>query len=245
MCIDKLSAGEYNEAMEENENRNYISLAEAAKLCSYSEHYLRLRSRQGKLKSIKLGKKWMTTRAWLDDYQQQVGDWRAAAEKKKAAGGKAAPPPELAGVIFSRKPPAPLPPFYRAGFCAAEDALFAPPKRRLAGFGAGQIMPPPRPSIAAGGQPFRFGAIASGALAALLFFAAVSPRDFPPAIKFDFKNIGQANVSLPAAPAAENASDFAVRLAPDAPAWQIKENSLEELVKTIAGWMEKIAAGEY
>ncbi len=46
-------------------------------------------------------------------------------------------------------------------------------------------------------------------------------------------------------PAAENASDFAVRLAPDAPAWQIKENSLEELVKTIAGWMEKIAAGEY
>jgi hypothetical protein len=106
-------------------------------------------------------------------------------------------------------------------------------------------MPPPRPSIAAGGQPFRFGAIASGALAALLFFAAVSPRDFSPAIKFDFKNIGQANVSLPAAPAAENAPDFAVRLAPDAPAWQIKENSLEELVKTIAGWMEKIAAGEY
>ena len=116
MCIDKLSAGEYNEAMEENENRNYISLADAAKLCSYSEHYLRLRSRQGKLKSIKLGKKWMTTRAWLDDYQRQVGDWRAAAEKKKAAGGKAAPPPELAEVIFSRKPPAPLPPFYRAGF---------------------------------------------------------------------------------------------------------------------------------
>lgn len=178
MCIDKLSAGEYNEAMEENENRNYISLADAAKLCSYSEHYLRLRSRQGKLKSIKLGKKWMTTRAWLDDYQQQVGDWRAAAEKKKAAGGKAAPPPELAGVIFSRKPPAPLPPFYRAGFCAAEDALFAPPKRRLAGFGAGQIMPPPRPSIAAGGQPFRFGAIASGALAALLFSRRFLPGIF-------------------------------------------------------------------
>lgn len=244
MCIDKLSAGEYNEAMEENENQNYISLADAAKMCSYSEHYLRLRSRQGKLKSIKLGKKWMTTRAWLDDYQRQVGDWRAAAEKKKAAGGKAAPPPELAEVIFSRKPPAPLPPFYRAGFCAAEDALFTPPKRRLAGFGAGQIMPPPRPSIAAGGQPFRFGAIASGALAALLFFAAVSPRDFSPAIKFDFKNIGQANVSLPAAPPPEYAPDFVVHGAPAA-AWQVKENSLEELVKTIAGWMEKIAAGEY
>lgn len=230
---------------EQDRNLGYISLAAAAGMCSYSEHYLRLRSRQGKLKSIKLGKKWMTTRAWLDDYQQQVGDWRAAAEKKKAAGGKAAPPPELAEVIFSRKPPAPLSPFYRAGFCAAEDVSFAPPKRRLAGFGAGQIMPPPRPSKAAGGQPFRFGAIASGALAALLFFAAVSPRDFSPAIKFDFKNIGPANVSFPAASVAEYAPDFAVYGAPAAAARQIEDNSLEELVKTIAGWMEKIAAGEY
>ena len=68
---------------EQDRNLGYISLSAAAKLCSYSEHYLRLRSRQGKLKSIKLGKKWMTTRAWLDDYQRQVGDWRAAAEKKK------------------------------------------------------------------------------------------------------------------------------------------------------------------
>jgi len=40
----------------ENQNQNYISLAQAAKMCSYSEHYLRLRARQGKLKSIKLGK---------------------------------------------------------------------------------------------------------------------------------------------------------------------------------------------
>lgn len=231
---------------EQDRNLGYISLSAAAKLCSYSEHYLRLRSRQGKLKSIKLGKKWMTTRAWLDDYQQQVGDWRAAAEKKKAATGKAAPPPELAEVIFSRKPPAPLLPFYRAGFCAAEDVSFTPPKRRLAGFGAGQIMPPPRPSTTAGGQPFRFGAIASGALAALLFFAAVSSQDFSPAVNFNFKNIGQANVSFSAVPAPENrAPDFAVRLASDVSSGQIKKNSLEELVKTIAGWMEKITAGEY
>ena len=231
--------------MEENEKRNYISLAGAAKLCSYSEPYLRLRARQGKLKSIKLGKKWMTTRAWLDDYQQQVGDWRAAAEKKKTATGKAAPPPELAEVIFSHQPPMPLPPFYRAGFCTAENVSFAPPKRRLAGFGAGQILPPPRPSKAAGGQSFGFGAIASGALAALLFFAAVSPQNFSPAINFDLKNIGQANVSFPAAPAAERrAPDFAVHAAPAAAAWQIEENSLEELVETLAGWMEKIAGGE-
>jgi len=34
-------------------------------------------------------------------------------------------------------------------------------------------------------------------------------------------------------------------LASDVSSEQIKKNSLEELVKTIAGWMEKIAAGEY
>jgi hypothetical protein len=226
-------------------NLEYISLAAAAKFCPYSEHYLRLRSRQGKLKSIKLGKKWMTTRAWLDDYQRQVGDWRAAAEKKKTATGKAAPPPELAEVIFSHQSPMPLPPLYRAGFCTAENVSFAPPKRRLAGFVAGQIFPPPRPSKVSGGQSFRFGAIASGALAALLFFAAVSPQDFSPAINFDLKNIGQANVSFPAAPDAEKrAPDFAVHAAPAAAAWQIEENSLERLVETLAGWMEKIAGGE-
>ena len=237
--------------MEENEdqNQNYISLAQAAKMCSYSEHYLRLRARQGKLKSIKLGKKWMTTRAWLDDYQQRVGDWRAAAEKKKTALDKTAPPPELAAVILSRPPAASLPPFCRAGFGAgfgaAEGASFAPPKRRLAGFGAGQIMPPPRPAKVNHRRFSHFGAIAGGALAALLFFAAVSPHDFSPAINSNFKNIGRANLSFPVAPPADRASNFAVRSAPGAAARQTAENPLEELVKTIAGWMEKIAAGEY
>ena len=70
--------------MEENKKQNYISLAGAAKLCSYSEPYLRLRARQGKLKSIKLGKKWMTTAAWLDDYQARAQEWREAAEAKRA-----------------------------------------------------------------------------------------------------------------------------------------------------------------
>ncbi len=233
--------------MEENEdqNQNYISLAQAAKMCSYSEHYLRLRARQGKLKSIKLGKKWMTTRTWLDDYQQRVGDWRAAAERKKVASDKVAPPPELTAVILSRKPPAPLPPFCRAGFYAAEGASFAPPKRRLTGFGAGQIMPLPRPSKVNHRRLSHFNAIAGGALAALFFFAAVSPQDFFPAINSNFKNIGRANVSFPVAPPTDRVPDFAIRSAPGAAARQTAENPLEELVKMIAGWMEKITAGEY
>jgi len=71
----------------ENQNQNYISLAQAAKMCSYSEHYLRLRARQGKLKSIKLGKKWMTTLAWLREYEERVAEWRQLTEAKNGARG--------------------------------------------------------------------------------------------------------------------------------------------------------------
>lgn len=76
--------------MEENVKKNYISLFEAAKLCSYSEPYLRLRARQGKLKSIKLGKKWMTTAAWIDDYDLRVQAWRESSEAKRTAALSAA-----------------------------------------------------------------------------------------------------------------------------------------------------------
>jgi len=46
----------------------YISLQEASKLCSYSQDYLSLRARQGKLKAIKKGRNWTTTRQWLNQY---------------------------------------------------------------------------------------------------------------------------------------------------------------------------------
>ncbi len=46
----------------------YLSLAEAARCCKYSQEYLSLRARHGKLKSIKLGRNWVTTREWLDEY---------------------------------------------------------------------------------------------------------------------------------------------------------------------------------
>lgn len=46
----------------------YISLAEASKLCDYSQEYLSLLARRSKLESIKLGRNWVTTRRAIKDY---------------------------------------------------------------------------------------------------------------------------------------------------------------------------------
>ena len=47
----------------------YISLQEATQYSKvYSQEYLSLRARQEKLKAIKLGRNWVTTKAWVDDY---------------------------------------------------------------------------------------------------------------------------------------------------------------------------------
>lgn len=52
----------------------YISLKEATKYCSYSADYLKLRARQGKLKSIKMGRNWFTTKEWVEEYLQKSLD---------------------------------------------------------------------------------------------------------------------------------------------------------------------------
>ena len=59
----------------EKEKPIYISLQEATQYCSYSRDYLKLRARQGKLKSVKLGKKWMTTLVWIDEYTLRMQEW--------------------------------------------------------------------------------------------------------------------------------------------------------------------------
>lgn len=51
---------------------NYISLAEAAQRSPYSQEYLSLRARQGKLRAVKQGRNWFTTSQWLDDYLSHV-----------------------------------------------------------------------------------------------------------------------------------------------------------------------------
>ncbi|MEK7503371.1 MAG: hypothetical protein AAB577_00050 [Patescibacteria group bacterium] len=58
-----------------NNNQEYISLQEATKFCAYSQEYLALRARQGKLKSVKLGRNWVTTKEWLGDYAGRVVEY--------------------------------------------------------------------------------------------------------------------------------------------------------------------------
>ena len=195
--------------MEEIQNKNYISLIEAAKLCSYSEPYLRLRARQGKLKSIKLGKKWVTTASWLDDYERRVQEWRAAAEAKKenAAAVFVAAPAELSGVLgpaidspieqndlIPEADPVSTP---VAVFCAAQDPLLPPPvPKRLRPLGfSGQIYPLPKQSQLPETQNYGwFGALVSGAACALILFLAVNPGGISKLMDMGSSGAGQANI---------------------------------------------------
>jgi hypothetical protein len=63
--------------MEIKENQQYISLQEAGEYCNYSQEYLSLRSRQGKLKSVKIGRNWVTTKEWLREYLETVEDYKS------------------------------------------------------------------------------------------------------------------------------------------------------------------------
>ena len=56
-------------------DQDYISLQDAARFCSYSQDYLSLRARQGKLKAAKFGRNWVTTKDWLRDYLKTIGDY--------------------------------------------------------------------------------------------------------------------------------------------------------------------------
>lgn len=47
---------------------NYISIAEASKICTYEQEYLSLLARRGLLHAEKIGKKWYTTTEWLNEY---------------------------------------------------------------------------------------------------------------------------------------------------------------------------------
>ncbi|MBI2642537.1 MAG: S-layer family protein, partial [Candidatus Wildermuthbacteria bacterium] len=51
----------------------YISLLEASKISSYSQEYLSLRARQGKLRALKIGRNWVTTKSWLKEYIKITG----------------------------------------------------------------------------------------------------------------------------------------------------------------------------
>lgn len=52
--------------------KEYISLKEATRYCNYSSDYLKLRVRQGKLRALKMGRNWFTTRKWLEEYRNNL-----------------------------------------------------------------------------------------------------------------------------------------------------------------------------
>jgi len=71
------------------ESNNYISLQEAIKYCSYTQEYLSLRARQGKLKAVKIGRNWVTKKEWVKEYIERIEEYNNNFRAKKLA-----PPPE-------------------------------------------------------------------------------------------------------------------------------------------------------
>ncbi|MFC1630110.1 hypothetical protein ACFL06_01080 [Patescibacteria group bacterium] len=64
-------------------DKEYISLDEATKYCSYSQEYLSLRARKGKLKAIKFGRNWVTTKEWLNEYLHEIKEYNHQIDKNK------------------------------------------------------------------------------------------------------------------------------------------------------------------
>ncbi|MCD6569033.1 hypothetical protein J7K70_02780, partial [bacterium] len=82
---------------DQTEEEKYISLEQAAKFCSYSQAYLSLRARQGKLKATKFGRNWVTTKEWVDEYIKRVEEYKSqiSDRKKLAIPGKTQKKPEI------------------------------------------------------------------------------------------------------------------------------------------------------
>lgn len=60
----------------------YITLQKATDFCSYSQEYLSLRARQGKLKTVKIGRNWHTTREWLQAYIEKAEGYKEMVRRK-------------------------------------------------------------------------------------------------------------------------------------------------------------------
>ena len=58
------------------DNSQYISLKQASNFSDYSQDYLSLRARQGKLKAVKLGRNWVTTKEWLEEYTNNAEEYK-------------------------------------------------------------------------------------------------------------------------------------------------------------------------
>ncbi len=76
--IDSYIKDESNVKANELAEDKRISLQEAAKYSKiYSQEYLSLRARQGKLKAVKFGRNWLTTKEWVDSYIKDENNIKA------------------------------------------------------------------------------------------------------------------------------------------------------------------------
>jgi len=67
---------------ENNQEKEYIPLSQAAQGTPYSQEYLSLRARQGKLKAVKLGRNWATKQEWVDEYFANAQIYREDLNRK-------------------------------------------------------------------------------------------------------------------------------------------------------------------
>lgn len=77
--------------MKKSNNNQYISLTEAAKCCDYSQEYLSLRARQGKLEAMKFGRNWVTKKEWLKQYIARAKEYNDKLAEKQGKNIKTVP----------------------------------------------------------------------------------------------------------------------------------------------------------
>ena len=82
-----------------NDETIYISLQEAAQCCNYSQEYLSLRARHGKLRALKFGRNWVTKKEWLEEYLGKVEEYNNNLKVRKFVA-----PPENLPVEETLKP---------------------------------------------------------------------------------------------------------------------------------------------
>lgn len=63
--------------------KEYLSMAEASKMCPYEQDYLSLLARRGELQAQKIGRNWYTKIEWLNEYLRNKKPNAVIIERKK------------------------------------------------------------------------------------------------------------------------------------------------------------------
>ena len=95
---------------EESRRDELINLKEASQLYDYTQHHFGLLCRQGKLKAERVGKKWFTTREWIEKYLSGVEEKYKSTishytQQEKVPVKKKLPPISLKRLLPIKLPP--------------------------------------------------------------------------------------------------------------------------------------------